>query len=354
MALHLRDLFDMDLFHEMYESGFIKVQRHPKFPHDLAIANYTQKAQSNYHWNEVTEQCRGLIYNPETTAIVARPFRKFYNHDEEQAHRFSDDENVTAYDKLDGSLGIIYRDPDGVLNVATRGSFTSEQAIAGTQILQKSLYEHKLYYAYSKQYTDLVEIIYPENRIVVDYGREEKLVYLGSIHTRTGNFVWQPDYGPSTHHAAKLFKGPYRDVFKLPERKGMEGLVISGEGGRVKVKQVDYVALHRIVTRLNKRTVWEHMNGPTGEVESLVSNLPEEHAQWVRDVRDELFASYMELYLYVSETAMGRVNPKTMTRKEMALEIADEPSWCKSSIFMSLDNRDFTPVLWKQIKPAGE
>src|SRR5690606_32826127 len=59
--------------------------------------------------------------------------------------------------------------------VATRGSLSSEQAKRAEQILTK--YDMT---EIPTNFTILAEIIYPENKIVVNYGNEEKLVVLGA------------------------------------------------------------------------------------------------------------------------------------------------------------------------------
>src|SRR5690606_36552854 len=104
------------------------------------------------------------------------PFGKFFNLGEMPETRLENlpKENYTVTEKMDGSLGIIYN-YKGKWRVATRGSLSSEQAKRAEQILTK--------YDMSEipiNFTILVEIIYPENKIVVNYGNEEKLVVLGA------------------------------------------------------------------------------------------------------------------------------------------------------------------------------
>jgi len=74
-------------------------------------------------------------------------------------------EPFEVYEKLDGSLGILYW-VDDEPRVATRGSFTGVQAQRGTAIL-RARYGHV---AFRTDVTYLFEILFPENRIVVDYG----------------------------------------------------------------------------------------------------------------------------------------------------------------------------------------
>ena len=129
---------------------------------DLLLFNYTQMAIFGGDWNPFEMMSRGLIINRRTGEIVARPFDKFWNWLE--GGRTASGHIVTVTEKLDGSLGILYRD-NGEYKIATRGSFDGEQAVWATNFL-------KDYYnlAVPDELTLLFEIVYPENRVVVDYG----------------------------------------------------------------------------------------------------------------------------------------------------------------------------------------
>lgn len=346
--LKLSDLFDMELFGEMRGAGFVKVQRHPDFPNDLAIVNYTHKAQQNYHWNEVTEQCRGLIFNPSTNEVLKRPFRKFYNYDEPKCARIEGQEHVVAYDKMDGSLGIIYSLPNGEIAVATRGSFTSEQAVWATQWLQN----HEAYDTFKRitwdSITDVFEIIYPENRIVVSYPFEG-MVYLNSIVTETGNSGFMPGPWHPMRATEILYEGPFILLFDTEERKNAEGFVVEASNGRrVKVKYEEYIKIHRIVSHLTPRYVHEYLGGPNhGRLKELMSTVPEEHAQWVKKVGEELIVGYGLCITNLSEVMHRTAHLET--RKEKALAVKDEEPWVKGCFFLALDKREFGEVLWRSI-----
>ena len=58
---------------------------------------------------------------------------------------------------------------------------------------------------------------------------------------------------------------------------------------RVKIKYAEYVRLHRIVTGLNARTVWEVLV-TGGDLDELTEPLPDEFHAWVRGVAAELTA----------------------------------------------------------------
>ena len=159
----------LEKLNKYYEDGLLYKQVHPSLP--LTIWNYTEKVQYENLWDEVTLMCRGLVTD-DTGDIVATPFQKFFNIEE---GKFEPTEKFEVYEKMDGSLGIVfwYR---GQWVVATRGSFTSDQANKAREILIK--YNTDIMF---RHLTFCFEIIYPENRIVLDYGNDEKLVLLGTF-----------------------------------------------------------------------------------------------------------------------------------------------------------------------------
>ena len=167
---------DIELFREHESQGLITCRSHPT--EDLVIWNYTPKCTYAQAWDDVTIQSRGLITKLDGT-IVSRPFPKFWNLEEDKVSIPLEPFKVTT--KEDGSLGVLYF-IDDTPYIATRGSFISEQAIRGTEILHQKYKD----FHFKKQYTYLFEIVYPQNRIVVDYGDTEDLILLAIIHTETG------------------------------------------------------------------------------------------------------------------------------------------------------------------------
>ncbi len=141
--------------------------------------------------------------------------------------------------------------------IASRGSFGSDQAIKGTHILHTK-YIH-LFNLLKKDCTYLFEIIYPENRIVVDYKNDEDLILLAVINNKTGKDASIEDTG---------FKTAKRHVgisdFKVLQRKNIdnaEGYVVKFENDyRIKIKFEDYIRLHRIITNVSTIIIWEMLS----------------------------------------------------------------------------------------------
>lgn len=229
------------------EDGLVSVKKHPQY--DLWLANYTPKAQYDREWNVVTRNCRGLIFDSADN-IVARPFPKFFNWDESHVEKIPVGP-VLVSQKFDGSLGVLYRTPFGELKIATRGSFVSEQAGVGTLIFERIVSEMGGFEPEDDK-TYLFEIIYPENRIVVDYGGQERMVLLDVIDNATGKSdleAFDRAHWFDVAHKALMPAGfSHTMVEMIGENE--EGLVLYWPAHylRVKMKGPEYVRLHRITS----------------------------------------------------------------------------------------------------------
>lgn len=345
----LTDLFPAGALDEAVAAGLVRTQTHPELP--LVIYNYTERCAYEGAWTEVTLACRGLIADARTGEIVARPYRKFFNHGQSGAPAFALDEPVEVTDKADGSLGIVYPTPGG-LAVATRGSFASDQAVRATALL-RGRYPG---WTPPTDHTVLFEIIYPENRIVVDYGGMEDLVLLGAVHTGTGTTLPPRQIGWPGPQVETFAYATFGAALAAPARPGREGLVVHAPatGERVKIKYEDYLRLHRIVTGLTARVVWEALiTGST--VAEICEPLPDEFHTWTRGVADRL-AAEVETAIEEVERVFTEIVaslPEGHTRKEFALMAAQHE--LRGLLFARLDGKDLRPALWQSVKPeAGE
>lgn len=344
--MRLTDLFSAGQLDAAIADGFIRRQYHPTYP--LAILNYTELAQFKREWNDVTRNSRGLIYNTDTLEVIARPFPKFFNHGEDHHPAFSLDEPVTVTDKLDGSLGIVYA-WDGRLHVATRGSFTSEQAIKATGILRRQY----PYWAPPVGVTVLFEIIYPTNRIVLDYGPVEDLILLGSVHIKSGETFTPEETRWNGARADTFPYATFAEALAAEPRKNAEGFVVHFRQSdvRIKIKQADYVALHKIVTGWNERTIWEML--ATGkDYASLLAGVPDEFHAWAMGIAEDLNDKYNGMVggAHAVHYAILDSLPDGYERKEYATVAAT--STFRPALFQLLDGRDISEWAWKQIRPT--
>ncbi len=323
--------------------GFVIVRQHPTA--DLYILNYAAKTQFERAWDEHTLACRGLIMNG-LGEVVARPFPKFFNLDEVvmtgQIPTLPD-EPFVAYEKLDGSLGILYWIGDTPF-IATRGSFMSEQAQWATNLL------HTRYAAIwpllDRAKTYLFEIIYPENRIVVHYGDRQDLVLLAVIDTATG--AETNDLPDISFPIVRLFDG-YTDMaaIRAVQIDNEEGFVLRFASGlRVKVKFAEYVRLHRILTQVSSRNIWEYLatNQPFNEI---LERVPDEFYDWVKKTSDKFTAQYQAI-----ETECKAVFRVLDSRKETAMYFQTQRY--PAILFLMLDNRPYSATIWKLLRPVYE
>ncbi|GAA1940103.1 RNA ligase [Amycolatopsis minnesotensis] len=350
--MHLYDLIPENELNEALYNGLVRAQHHPTEPY--RIYNYTDKAQIHHVWNRATRACRGLIVDTRTHEIVARPFPKFFNHGEEKNPRWRSDETVLVTDKMDGSLGILYPLTAGGYAIATRGSFTSEQALHATEVWNECYAER---YEPMPGKTVLFEIIYPENRIVVDYGNQDDLVVLGMVDIETGlSFGPGAAYWPGSE-AAVFRYFTLRDALAAPPRPGAEGLVVHflDSDERVKIKQADYVRLHKIVTGLNERVIWDYL-GTHDETDELFAGLPDEYFDWVTSVIERLTLDAGAMVCVVLDRwdELARAGLVLGPRKDFALAIERDAPWLRWCLFALLDGRDYSQIIWKQLRPDTE
>lgn len=333
---------NIPLLQKALTNGYVKVQKHPQY--DLFIYNYTQLAQYEKAWNETTLACRGLILDAEYNPI-ARPFQKFFNWGEIPDQKIPATPFEVA-EKMDGSLGILYW-AGGQPYIATRGSFTSTQAVVATQMLHEQ-------YAIAiplldKTKTYLFEIIYPENRIVVNYGAEKNLYLLAVVDTATGA---EPEPLSSYTHLGfplvKMYDG-ITDIqeLKAKEEANKEGFVIHFQTGlRLKVKFAEYLRIHRIVTQVSNVVIWEHLKG--GEpMEHLLDKVPDEFNAWVKATLQTLQQQYQAI-----ETE-AKADFKILDTRRATAEYYFTKKY-PAILFKIMDNRPYDHIIWKIIRPTFE
>ncbi|MFG2211917.1 RNA ligase [Streptomyces sp. NPDC048638] len=350
MHSHIGDLLDPVLLARSLDAGYVREQTHPTLP--LRIFNYAEKAVFEREWDEVTLQCRGLVIDHQGR-VLARPYGKFFNYSEHPEGTFGLDDQVVVTDKLDGSLGILYSLPDGGYAIATRGSFASDQALHATKIWQER-YANTA--SIKPGVTYLFEIIFPENRIVCDYGTLDDLVLLGGVDIATGTPLPADELPWDGPRVDTFGFNTLAEALSAAPRPGAEGFVLRFPGRdhtMIKIKQDDYVALHRIITGLNARAVWERL-GAGDTVADICDGLPDEFHDWVKDVAADLTAQ-RDAILAEARAEHQRILdglPEGWTRKEYALHGSRSPM--RAWLFMLLDGRDPSDKIWRTLRPEPD
>lgn len=309
---------------------------------DLILLTYKACVQFDNLWTDFEIACRGLIINRKTGEVVARPFDKFFNWNENNRTTNAPIKSIT--EKLDGSLGILYR--NNGYKIATRGSFESEQAWWATRFLNEY---HNLKDIHNS-WTLLFEIIYPDNRIVVDYKNRQSLVLLTIRNRFNGKYL-------SNHETNQIAKRHGFDIpivyhFKsiqdiLDARSKIsannEGWVVEfADGQKFKFKGIEYCKIHKLISGLSFKFVLEnHQAGTLNQaLEVIPDEFKDEVNKWIDEIEKILIDTENEVEM------IYKIAPKE-NRKEFALWVMGNYKHLAPYLFAQLDGKDILPIIYK-------
>ena len=305
----------------------------------LVLVTYSKIYQYDHYavpWDPLVLNCRGIIFDAtENYKIVALPFAKFFNYGEGNQHYPAEGATLEAvYEKVDGSLGICFY-WHSKWHITTRGSLNSDIGNEAQKMLDElissighppSTQEHA--------YTYLFEIVYPGNRVCVDYKGARKLVYLGARKTANGQCLYGCEWllvstclffiprnaEPAAYYT--LYTLEAVQEFLVDKRgQDFEGFVLQySDGLMFKTKGADYNCLHRIISKISFKKVFEALQEGTPEaIRQLISDDlidPEELIQVVESykvrIQDHINKIINRVELVVRQAPMD-------SRKEFAL-----------------------------------
>ncbi|QIP83144.1 polynucleotide kinase [Streptomyces sp. Tu 2975] len=384
----LQELLPPDELAAALEAGHVTRKRHPELP--LSLYTYTRTCQYERVWNRVTVRCRGLVADDATGEIVALPLPKFFNVGEHEAGQpyapALPDEPFEVYDKVDGSLAVVFHYA-GRWRVASKGSFISAQAVWAQRLLDGSDTS-----ALIPGVTYLAEILYPQNRIVVDYGDRRDLVLLAAF-AKDGTEValteaaagWQGIGSVVTVWPAM----PLAELLALAEANQLpggrtatgtdaEGFVLRfASGVRAKAKLSEYVRLHKVLTGVTERDIWrshgvQRFAGlPAKQVaqtlgcsvadlaasdgkplDSLLEQVPDEFDAWVREVIARIDKDVTDRERAIDE-AYRSLAPLATDRGAFARAAKSLPDTAvRSALFLRLDGRPTELLTYRSVRPA--
>lgn len=363
--MKLWNLFDMDLYRQMVLEKYVRVNKYQ----GLSILTYSETAQFEQKWNEVTRQCRGLVIDNHMN-VLARPWDKFKNYGQDPLDEKLLDWPVDVTDKMDGSLGIWFAENDSYpsqdrnrtyqsdmyfqdrWHMVTKGSFISDQAVRGAEMMQRVRRNQH----FDSEWTYMFEIIYPDNRIVLDYGDRDELVLLGARNIETGFVRAAKDVYEWLGPKATTF--PYktlREAIEAPDRANAEGFVVyfPDFDYRIKIKQEDYMKLHREVTGLTSRKIWKRMKA--GEsMEIILDIVPDEWHPWLKEKYDMILDEYTALRSEIYEMAdiVFTQLPNGWTRADLAVTVKLVKHG--QFLFSIYENRDIDDVIWDMVYPPAD
>ncbi|MDJ0380014.1 RNA ligase [Streptomyces sp. G-G2] len=385
--LTLKELMPPDELAAALDAGHVTRKQHPELA--LSIYTYTRVCQYERVWNRVTTRCRGLVADDATGEIVALPLPKFFNVGEHTAGQpyapALPDEPFEVYEKVDGSLAVVFHYA-GAWRAASKGSFISEQATWAQRLL-----DTKDTSALAPGVTYLAEVLYPQNRIVVDYGDRRDLVLLAAMG-RDGTELPLPD-------AAAAWRGigsvvtvwpamPLAELIALTESSTLpgggaatgtdaEGYVLRyASGVRAKAKIAEYVRLHKVLTGVTERDVWRdhgiqrfaalpaqqvaqglgcslaevraHGGAP---LDALLEQVPDEFDEWVREMIAgmERAAADRERAIDEAFREIAHFGDDRGAFARAAREVTDPG--VRAALFRRLDARPTDLLSWRAVRP---
>jgi len=200
--------------------------------------------------------------------------------------------------------------------------------------------------------TLMFEIIYPENRVVVNYGGREELVLIAVRNKATrDDYNFYPDiYSLALElgfNTPKTFKfNSVHDIIDATAQidESQEGWVARfSDGTRFKFKGDDYVHMHRIINQTTFKRVLEAVAG--GHLDEMMKGIPDQLLTQVEGWRLEIDRTVQMVEDRVErnfETA-----PKG-DRKTYALWVKDLCPGDAPYMFSKLDGRDYRDAIFKR------
>lgn len=313
---------------------------------DLALLKYNMLESDMY--NEIVQECRGVIVDTKEMKVVCNSYKKFFNATEPQAAKLEG--KIRAEEKVDGSIikMFFYK---GEWRVATNGTIDARDADLMIPYGDIRTYRDLFDAAFAKyldtdtlsllqdeNYTLIFELISPVNRIVVAYP-ETDLVLLGIRENTTGD-----ELDPRNTHLGKIFKTPkiydidtIDQALEVAKTLGVneEGFVLVDENfNRVKVKGAEYLAMHRM--RSNNLSLRGFLATVlNNSQDDLIAYFPE-YTPFIDEIQDRLKGLISEIEDLISTA------PWDKGKKDFALQVKDKPH--SSILFKLYGNEDYD---WK-------
>ena len=252
--------FEHSVLQKYVKNTFICHEKHPFA--DLHIYGYYATSDKVQVWDEISKYCRGIILDGDGN-VVEMPFMKFWTFRQYLSNKLLllnegqilhiPSEKFRITEKVDGTMVTLYWVKDRPY-LATQRSFTNVKAIEATKILYER-YSH-LFRVFDRSKTYIFEAIYPETKVLIDYGDMRDLVLIGVIDKASGKPEKVPEnIGFRTCRDYTEEYGHIRDLEELAalDLENQEGFVLYYEdGSMVKLKFPWYSQAHSILDKFMK------------------------------------------------------------------------------------------------------
>lgn len=301
---------------------------------------------------EVRRECRGLIFD-KAGKLISRPFHKFFNVNEKpDVHQsiLPLGEEHLILDKADGSM--IRPIPiGGDIRLGTKMGVTeiaehAEQWLSLFSDNKLIWLDHMVH----NGYTPLFEYVGPQNRIVLDYEKED-LILLAIRHNETGAYMyhWSPMFKAAPFTPVTSYGSVDGDIQQFIDKaraeRDVEGNIIfwPKTGLMVKFKNDWYVQLHKILDEVRS---WRHVAAKqyNNEIDDVLPKLDVEDRKLIEKFLADLHHSEQVMIEHVDVVCRAVVEDYGNDRKRIALEyiagLEKNDKWLSKFIFSYLDGRE--------------
>ena len=249
---------------------------------------------------------------------------------------------IEVYEKMDGSLVVMFFVNSQPI-FTTKGNFSSGQASKAEEIFKAKYKDLKL----DEDYTYCFEVIYPENKIIVDYQEEEDIFLFAKIHTKTGR---EEDISGLGFRTVKQFAtvsgiDKIEDLKKL-DRKNEEGFVLKFENNlRVKVKFETYFKLHKAATGYSEHQIWTLLQ--KGD-EIPTKHLSPEEIEVINTMKNSLLVKFeskkSDLKKEYEDIKKNSIDKQDLLEK---IKMSSHPG----ALFCFDKGKNCDQIIWKIVKP---
>ena len=332
------------------------LDKHESADGKLVGFKYSRQTVYDGAWDEITLQCRGIVFDKSTGDIIAHPFNKFFNYEEiydvttddgymrltklgetlkRLGHGFEPNitKNFRAMDKLDGSLGILFYYEDKWI-IKTAGSFDSDQAKWAQNWFDTKIDNDRKELHLDKDWTYCFEIISNEDPHVCHYDYEG-LVLLGFFdenHTE-GEMadIAELAYKLDIRYSEMIYFDSMEKMIEQAKKLDVdhEGFVVTFSSGfKMKIKGVEYLEKFKMMSAISKKGVRAHFDTEALVVDPEYKKMIPEELWDMREYADKLERKCEEIKFKAEDSAAELLDLDGRERYEKAVQIMGKRYAC--------------------------
>lgn len=303
---------------------------------------------------------RGITFETNTKKLLALPFHKFWNLNENEYVKKENVENkkiIRVTEKYDGSLIYFFKIKNKLCCKTKLNSFSEQSEWAMNIVDNNPELKESIIDLIDKKYTPLFELISPRNQIVIFYTNEE-LRYICSRNMKDGTYLFDNFVG-----IKPVDNYPWDNIETIQNiiqnYYGHEGFVVTFENqDMIKLKTKEYLNLHKIRENiLNEKALVELiLYEQLDDIRSTLFSADSNMLEYIDKMENQVIKKYNH-YIDVVEKYYNK--NKNLTRKEYAIKAKKELNDIEFALAMEMfvkekideekfKERFLTKKLWKE------